>query len=116
MNYFSKETDPKIDWDKIDMPTLERLDIARGKAGIPYEITRTYSTPEHSVSVGGTATDAHTDNPCKAFDIVCIGDENRAKILGSCWEVGFRRFGINNINGHIHVDDSDRPSPAIWIE
>ena len=116
MNYFTPEGDPAIDFTNVDQNALAMLNTARDKAGIPFIISSNYRSPEHSEEVGGSETDAHTDNPCPAFDILCAGDEDRAKIIGACWEAGFRRFGINIKNGHVHVDSSNRPSPAIWIE
>lgn len=116
MSYFTQQTDPMINFDRVDMKALEMLESARGRAGIHFIVTSTYRSPEHSVEVGGSPTDAHTDDPCTAFDIMCSGDGDRAKIIGGCWEAGFRRFGINKKNGHVHVDHSNRPSPAMWVE
>jgi len=116
MKYFTQE-DKKIDWDKIDIGFIEKLEMAREKSGIPYIITRTYSTPENSVKVGGSNTDSHTEIPCKAADILAKDARSRSLILEGLYFAGFHRIGVNDKNGHIHVDDSTRLDQHVfWVE
>jgi hypothetical protein len=117
LEHFSPETDPKIDFPNMDEMALLMIDDARSKAGIPFSITSTYRTPEHSVEVGGSGKDAHTEHPCSAFDIAYSSKPERARIIFACHDSGFIRIGINEKNGHVHVDNSPNlPSPAFWIE
>lgn len=118
MNFFTRDTDPKIDFDRVDQGALKMLDEARKLAGIPFKITSHYRTPEHSVEVGGLLADSHTEEPfCSAFDIAYDDKPSRARIIYALATAGFRRIGINERNGHVHCDASTRlPSPAFWIE
>lgn len=117
MRYFSPEGDPKINFSFVDMHSMTMLDNAREIAGIPFIITRSYSTPEHSVAVGGFRDDAHTEIPCTAFDIKSIDSNSRFIIVGALLQAGFKRVGINAKNGHIHADNSPRlPHNVLWIE
>lgn len=117
MPYFTPETDPAIDFDKVDPAALDKLEKARVLAGVPFVITSTYRTPEHSLEVGGLNNDAHTEDPNSAFDIKCPDHSIRARIIYALVQAGFRRVGINEKNGHVHVDDSEKlPKPAFWIE
>lgn len=123
LKYFSPINDPKIDWEKVDLDSIVLLDHARDIAGVPFQITRSYSTPAHSVAVGGFATDAHTEIPCTAFDILCthadgtFSTQAAYKIIGALFEVGFSRIGVNVKNGHVHADNSPKlPQEVFWIE
>lgn len=124
LRFFHPDEDRAIDWEKVGLNALKALDNARAIAGIPFKVTSNYRTPEHSVEVGGTGTDAHTEKPCSAFDIDCGGflgkklDSTKAfKIIFSCFLSGFTRIGINAKNSHIHVDMSKNlPNRVFWIE
>lgn len=121
LKYFSRLNDRKIDFDKVDLDSIVLLDHARAIAGVPFQITSHYRTPEHSLEVGGLKADAHTEQPCTAFDIYCLRpdgswDSLKAfKIIAALIQVGFIRIGAGN--GHIHVDKSTRlPQPRFWLE
>ena len=115
MKYFTKETDPKIDFEKVDHSALTMLEIARDIAGIPFKITSTYRTPEHSEEVGGFKGDAHTEIPCTAFDIACVDSVSRYRIVNACFYAGFKRIGFNKV--HVHVDASlTKPQGVLWLE
>ena len=115
MDYFTPETDPLIDFSKVDPTSLGMLTMARGLADIPFFITSTYRTPEHSVEVGGTMHDAHTETPCTAFDILCSGSRDRFLIVKACLAAGFVRIGFNE--HHVHVDNSKtHDQNVMWIE
>jgi hypothetical protein len=113
--HFSPETDPKINWDKVDMPTLQMLDNARDIAGVPFVITSNYRDPAHSVEVGGGKSDAHTEIPTTAFDIACHDSSARLKIIQGLIKAGFTRMGLNLV--HIHADNSKLlPQNVFWLE
>lgn len=115
MKHFSQDTDKSINWDKVDLEALEKLDNARAIAKIPFVITSNYRSPEHSVSVGGSLTDAHTEIPCTAFDLRCSTATQRLIMVKALLEAGFTRIGFNN--NHIHIDCSKTlPQNVIWIE
>lgn len=114
---FFNEKDTKIAWDKMDTKALERLDAARELADAPFVITSTYRTPEHTLEVGGLNGDAHTQIPCKTFDIAYNDTYHLFKIVQGCFLAGFDRIGINPFNHHVHVDDEiTLPTPRLWIE
>lgn len=117
MGYFSPATDPKIDFPNMDKDSLDMLEVARDEAGVPFVITSTYRTPEQSVSVGGLNNDAHTEQPCSAYDIQYKDHSARAMIIFGLAKAGFRRIGVNKLNHHVHVDNSPNlPKPAFWLE
>ncbi|HEY5139295.1 MAG TPA: D-Ala-D-Ala carboxypeptidase family metallohydrolase [Methylococcales bacterium] len=114
-NYFTPETDPAIDFDKVDKPTLSMLNQARDKAGIPFIITSHYRTPQHSMEVGGLPNDAHTEIPCTAFDISCTSGRELFAIVKAALDAGFKRVGLNH--SHVHVDRSSKlPLNVLWVE
>lgn len=123
LRYFSRLNDLAIDWDKVDLDAIVMLDKAREIADVPFIITSNYRSPEHSVAVGGFAVDAHTEDPCTAFDISCKRPDGKwdslkaFKIVSALLQVGFPRIGFNFKNLHIHVDNSPTlPSPRLWVE
>lgn len=117
MSFFSKETDPNIDFDHVDPTALMMLEHTRDIMQQPMKISSSYRTPEHSVAVGGLNNDAHEEIPCTAFDVVVLDHSYRVKLLISAVMAGWKRIGVNEKNGHIHLDNSDKlPSPAFWIE
>jgi zinc D-Ala-D-Ala carboxypeptidase len=115
--YFTKEVDLKIDWDRVDPVALDQLNLARHVAGVPFRITSHYRTPEKSLAVGGSPTDAHTQVPCGAFDIAYTNTLESYRIVRGLIFAGFPRVGINARNRHIHADVSTSlPSPRFWVE
>lgn len=115
--FFTPEKDTKIDFNNVDKDALLRLEQARGFANIPFVITSSYRTPEHSVEVGGSNSDAHTKTPCTAFDIAFSNTYEVYLIVTSLLKAGFNRIGINALNKHVHCDtESTLPTPRIWIE
>lgn len=121
LKYFSRLNDPKIDWQRVDLDSIVLLDHARGIAGVPFQITSNYRTPQHSLEVGGSQTDAHTEEPVTAFDIYCSRTNGKwdsqaaFKIISALLKVGFPRIGAGK--GHIHVDRSTKlPQQVFWLE
>lgn len=123
LKYFSPINDKNIDWDKVDLDSIVRLDHARDIAGVALFITSNHRTPDHSVKVGGLKTDAHTEEPCTAFDIRCKRVDGRwdsqkaFKVIPALVKAGFNRIGLNNKNMHIHADrSSSLPQDVFFIE
>lgn len=123
LRYFSRLNDRKIDFDKVDLDSIVLLDHARHIAGVPFQITSHYRTPEQSVLIGGISTSAHTEIPTTAFDLSCKrpngtwNSQAAFKIISALIQVGFQRIGVNNKNNHIHVDRSNKlPRQVLWLE
>lgn len=115
MSFFSKETDPAINFAVVDKDALAMLEVARSLAGIPFKITSHARTAAHSVEVGGIKDDAHTEVPCTAFDIACSDSRSRLAIVKAVLEAGFTRLGFNS--KHVHVDRSpSKPQNVLWLE
>ena len=117
MDYFTPQTDPKIDFTKVSPSALSKLNATREMLGMPMKVSSSYRTPEQSVAVGGLNNDAHQEEPCTAFDVEYPDHGYRARLIYAAHSAGFERIGINEQNGHVHLDDSPvLPRPAFWIE
>lgn len=121
LKYFSRLNDPKIDWQRVDLDSIVLLDHAREIAGVPFQITSNYRTPQHSLEVGGLKADAHTEEPTTAFDISCKRADGRwdsqaaYKIVGALFQVGFPRIGVGK--NHVHCDRSKKlVNQVLWLE
>lgn len=103
--------DQKGSGENMNVQMLQKLDMARTKAGIPFKINSGYRTIAHNKTVGGVGDSAHTRG--YACDISAKTDVAKQTILKACYDAGFRRFGYYGT--FIHVDiDPDKPSPTIW--
>lgn len=90
---------------------MQKLDVARAMAGIPFVITSGFRTPAHNRRVGGAINSAHMRG--FAADIAVQNDEQFTKIATACFLAGFRRFGV--MKNALHVDcDPQLKSPALW--
>lgn len=88
---------------------VDRLDRARGLAGIPFVINSGYRCDEHDKSIGGKGN--HPSG--YAADIMAASSKQRFKILQALLAVGFNRIGIGET--FIHVDcNPEKPSGVIW--
>ena len=93
----------------MDQGFLLKLDKARGKAGVPFNINSGYRCPTHNREIGSTSEN-HTSG--HAVDIGCTGGPERICILRGLIAVGFRRIGIRK--DFIHVDDMDKVE-SCWL-
>lgn len=123
LKYFSPNNDKNIDWDNVDPDSLIALDKIRSELGLSISISSNYRSPNHSEEVGGFKTDAHTEIPCTAFDIICLRSDGKwdsikaFKILPLLITNGFNRIGFNFKNNHIHIDRSKvLPQNVLFIE
>lgn len=90
---------------------VEKLDQARGFAGIPFVITSGYRTKAHNEKVGGVADSAHTKG--LAVDLRVRTSSERYIMMEALKKAGFKRFGIGST--FIHVDiDSTKPQNVMW--
>ena len=92
---------------------IQRLDIAREIAGVPFNINSGYRTEAHNTKVGGSPNSSHLRG--WAADIECLGGRERWLIINALLEVGFNRIGIYST--FIHADcDPSLPKNVIWVK
>lgn len=90
---------------------VQKLDEARGLAGVPFPIGSGLRTPDKNAAVGGVENSAHLTG--EAADIRCTDSVKRLKMLKAFLQVGFTRIGIGK--DFIHVDISKTlPQNVIW--
>ena len=95
----------------MDQEFIDRLDLCRTMAGIPFVLTSAYRDPSKNKSVGGVGNSAHIKG--RAVDIACVTGTTRWLIVINAINVGFKRIGIGN--GFVHLDDDDSlPNPVIF--
>lgn len=114
-NYFKesefKACTPSCSLQDMKQHTMNKLDMARELAGIPFVINSAYRSPEWERAHGRTGTGGHAHG-C-AVDIRCNTSANRFKIIDACLAVGFTRIGIGKT--YVHVDDdSTQAQNVIW--
>jgi len=112
--YFKKDEFkcPCCGQNKINDFLVEKLDIARDIAGVPFIISSGYRCPKHNAEVGGKKNSAHLKG--LAADIYVEDDETRWKILDALLKVGFNRIGIAKDFIHCDIDET-KPNPRIWL-
>lgn len=106
-----KSCSPSCSMQQMTQHTLDKLDAARERAGIPFVLNSAYRSPAWDKARGRSGTGAHTTG-C-AVDIRCNTSTNRMKIVRACLAVGFRRIGIGKT--YVHVDDDPaQAQDVIW--
>lgn len=96
----------------FNQATVDRLDIAREFADVPFIINSGYRCEEHNTAVGGKITSSHTDG--YAVDIKAVDSRSRNKILAGLIGAGFNRIGI--AKSFIHADDDPfKDSEVTWL-
>lgn len=91
---------------------VQRLDLARRMAAIPFHISSGYRCARHNEAVGGVRDSSHTLG--RAVDIGVCDSPSRYKVIHGLLDVGFSRIGIGK--SLIHVDDDPAKEPGvIWI-
>lgn len=90
---------------------MQRLDIARKLANIPFKINSGFRCQEHNKRVGGSANSSHIRG--LAVDIACTDDRTRFILIEALLEAGFSRLGIHE--RFIHVDVDNKKNSAIWF-
>jgi len=97
---------------KMKQSTIEKLQIARNIAGIPFKINSGYRTIAYNSKIGGKPNSAHLRG--HAVDISCNDSALRYKIILALLAAGFKRLGIHN--SFIHADDdSSLPNEVLFL-
>lgn len=106
-NFFSDE-----DGKDLDQELMAMLDMARGKAGIPFVITCGMRTPEQNAALKNSVSDsAHLTG--HAVDLACTESEQRFKMVTALLDAGFTRIGI--YAAHLHADnDLTKSQGVMW--
>lgn len=89
---------------------VEKLQIARDKAGIPFRITSGWRCKSHNEAVGGSKNSDHVQG--KGADIAVAGSHERYLILWALIAAKFHRIGIGS--NFIHAGDGDGTAEVIW--
>lgn len=97
---------------KMQESHLQKLEIARYLASIPFIITSGFRTPGHNRKVGGKKDSSHLSG--YASDIKATSSSHRYIIINALIEAGFHRIGIGK--GFIHADnDPTKPPSVVWL-
>ena len=98
---------------RISGDLVDRLDYARGKAGMPFQISSGYRCINRNRKVKGKPRSSHLDG--YASDIKCRSVSKKDTIVASLFSAGIKRVGIYKT--FVHADISpDLPTPMLWIE
>lgn len=85
------------------IPALwQKLDEARGIAGVPFRITSGLRSIAQNQAVGGKVNSAHLTG--EACDLACSDASTRWLIMNALLKVGFNRLEV--ASAHIHADIS----------
>lgn len=96
-----------------DNSFLDKLELAREIAGIPFTITSGARCKNHNKAVGGVDSSAHTKG--LAVDIAFKDSHACFIILSSLYKAGFKRIGINFAKSFIHCDiDDSKPQYVLF--
>ncbi|MBI9110108.1 D-Ala-D-Ala carboxypeptidase family metallohydrolase [Maridesulfovibrio ferrireducens] len=118
--FFSLETDPKLACGccgtcDLVPGLLEKLDVARSLAGVPFTINSGFRCPEHNADIGSKPTSSHVGG--YAVDIATGNGPERAAILKGLIMAGFERIGIAKSFIHVDIDPDKLNSwgPVTWV-
>lgn len=99
-------------FDAIRPELVERLNLARHLAGVPFDVTSACRCDKHNRVEGGVPGGAHLTG--EAADIRVPSSSIRHDILSGVIRAGFKRIGIAKT--FIHADIAvNMPHPRIWL-
>lgn len=97
---------------RMDRHFIERLQLSRKIAGIPYNINSGWRCIFWNKIVGGSPDSSHRKG--LAADIAATTSQQRYTIVGALIQAGFKRIGIRE--DFIHVDvDPTKEQGIIWL-
>lgn len=98
--------------ERMDRHLVERLQLSRKEAGVPYNINSGWRCEYWNAVVGGSKDSSHLKG--LAADIEAVTSEQRYTILAALIQAGFKRIGIGK--DFIHVDvDPEKEQGIIWL-
>jgi zinc D-Ala-D-Ala carboxypeptidase len=99
---------------KMQQAFLDKLNLARDIAGIPFKINSGIRTKERNAKEGGKPDSSHLTGWAADIDVPNTGGARpRFKIIQALIMAGFNRLGI--ANGFIHADcDPTKDKDCIW--
>lgn len=109
-NYFTSDEMkcPCCGKSEMDPDFMEKLNMARDLAGIPFIVVSGYRCEAHNKEVGSTSSN-HTMG--RAADINCGKGRDRYAMDRAMIEAGMMGIGIGET--YIHCD-TNRPHPVLW--
>lgn len=126
MSNYSYFNDKEIAMWQLVPELWAMLDMARGKAGVPFVISSgRRSADGNSVLAGAVADSSHLSG--LGVDLFVQDDNAYCLMLKGLYAAGFRRFGHyfnldagdpnHFIPRHIHVDiDQSKPQDCAWVK
>lgn len=107
----------KIHQDYVNKKFLDKLFLARERAGTPFNFSCICRCPDHNAdpNVGGSATSGHIsseDHECVAADIKYSNNHQLSLMLKGLYSE-FNRIGIDRKRHFVHVDLKKEPA-ACW--
>tara|TARA_Y100001963_G_scaffold159025_1_gene260943 strand:+ start:1215 stop:1616 length:402 start_codon:yes stop_codon:yes gene_type:complete len=98
---------------KMDEKFLEKLDYARGNAGVPFKINSGYRSKHWNDKIL-KARIGSSHKLGLAADIRCTNSRDRALIIQALLNVGINRIGIAPTFLHADVDKQKEPD-VFWL-
>ena len=102
---------------KMNYTFLEKLDQARGLAGIPFKITSGYRTKEYNedlIKRGYKASKNSSHLKGLAADISVKDSKSRFIVINSLLLAGFTRLGISDTFIHVDLEIEEKTQNVIW--
>lgn len=104
--------------ERMHQSTIDKLQIARDTAGVPFHVNSGYRCKKHNKAIGSKQGSSHprgyaADLKIKGF-FKATRNKRRSLMLFSLKAAGFNRFGL--ADRFIHVDDDPvKPANIIWL-
>ena len=97
----------------VEDKLIEKLDLARDIAGIPFIINSGYRCKKHNENVGGTDKSSHIKG--LAVDIDINGSRDRFIVVDALLKAGFERIGVKYDDLLVHADiDEEKSRKVMW--
>jgi rhodanese-related sulfurtransferase len=110
--YEFKACSPGCSLQDMEQSTIDRFDVAREIAGVPFVPVSAYRSVEWELSKGRSGKGGHPKR--RALDLECDSSRERFLIVNALIEAGFKRIGIAKT--FIHADDAeDLAQRVIWM-
>ena len=96
----------------MDYFFINKLDVARDIAGIPFNSISGFRCPIHNINEGGSDTSSHLTG--LADDLEILKSRQRFLTVKSLIQVGFNRIGVGP--DFVHVDDDKTKDQSVmWL-